>query len=161
MSTLYTLLVADGTRVTRPLKLLGQIVRHPAKFAQTLWPRGWSRRTIIVLVMQTLDNAIALRPTLTRSGEVRLQTEQDPSRPNPTFIPVANEAAAWLAERTGGVAQSSVMEATLNIPSTAHILGGAVIGRTPSAASSTPISACSATRTCSCATAPPCRRTSA
>ena len=131
MSILYTLLVGDGTRVTRPLKLLGQIVRHPGKFAQALWPRGWSRRTIIVLVMQTLDNAIALRPKLTRSGEVRLQTEQDPTRPNPTFIPVANEAAEWLARRTGGVAQSSVMEATLNIPTTAHILGGAVIGADP------------------------------
>jgi len=131
MSTLYTLLVGDGTRVTRPLKLLGQAVRHPGKFAQALWPRGWSRRTIIVLVMQTLDNAIALRPKLTRSGEVRLQTEQDASRPNPTFIPVANEAAEWLAKRTGGVAQSSVMEALLNIPSTAHILGGAVIGVDP------------------------------
>ncbi len=131
VSTLYTLLVGDGTRVTRPLKLLGQIVRHPVKFAQVLWPKGWSRRTIIVLVMHTLDNAIALRPTLTRSGDVRLQTEQDASRPNPTFIPVANEAAEWLAKRTGGVAQSSVMEATMNIPSTAHILGGAVIGRDP------------------------------
>ena len=93
-----------------------------------LWPRGWSRRTIILLVMQTLDNAIALRPTLKRSGEVRLQTEQDPERPNPTFIPVANEAAEWLAKRTGGVAQSSTTEALMNIPTTAHILGGAVIG---------------------------------
>jgi cholesterol oxidase len=131
MSTLYTLLVGDGSRVTRPLKLLGQILRHPGKLAKTIWPRGWSRRTIIVLVMQTLDNAIALRPTLTRSGDVRLQTEQDPTRPNPTFIPVANEAAEWLARRTGGIAQSSVMEATMNIPSTAHILGGAVIGADP------------------------------
>jgi len=131
MSLLYTLLVGDGTRVTRPFKLLGAILRHPLKFAQTLWPRGWSRRTIIVLVMQTLDNAIALRPKLTRSGDVRLQTEQDPTRPNPTFIPVANEAAEWLARRTGGVAQSSTLEATMNIPSTAHILGGAVIGSDP------------------------------
>jgi cholesterol oxidase len=131
MSTLYTLLVGDGTRVTRPLKLLGAILRHPVRFVQTLWPRGWSRRTIIVLVMQTLDNAIALRPKLTRSGEVRLQTEQDPDKPNPTFIPIANEAAEWLARRTGGIAQSSVMEATMNIPTTAHILGGAVIGADP------------------------------
>jgi cholesterol oxidase len=131
MSTLYTLLVGDGSRVSRPLKLLVQILRHPARFAKTLWPRGWSRRTIIVLVMQTLDNAIALRPTLKRNGEVRLRTEQDPERPNPTFIPVANQAAEWLAERTGGVAQSSVMEATLNIPTTAHILGGAAIGHGP------------------------------
>jgi cholesterol oxidase len=128
MSLLYTLLVGDGTRVTRPLKLLGQLVRHPVRFLKLLWPKGWSRRTIILLVMQTLDNAIALRPKLKRSGNVWLQTEQDPEKPNPTFIPVANEAAEWLAKRTGGVAQSSVMEALMNIPTTAHILGGAVIG---------------------------------
>ncbi|HEX3043090.1 MAG TPA: GMC family oxidoreductase [Solirubrobacterales bacterium] len=131
MSLLYTLLVGDGTRVTRPLKLLGQILRHPVRFAKVLRPKGWSRRTIILLVMQTLDNAIALRPSLKRSGNVWLQTEQDPAKPNPTFIPVANDAAEWLAERTGGVAQSSVMEAMMNIPTTAHILGGAVIGHGP------------------------------
>jgi cholesterol oxidase len=131
MNTLYTLLVGDGTRVTRPLKLLAQIVRHPVRFVKVMWPKGWSRRTIIVLVMQTLDNAIALRPKLKRSGDVRLQTEQDPDRPNPTFIPVANEAAEWLAERTGGIAQSSLNEALMNVPTTAHILGGAVIGHGP------------------------------
>jgi cholesterol oxidase len=131
MNTLYTLLVGDGTKLTRPLKLLGQIVRHPGKFAKVMWPKGWSSRTIIVLVMQTLDNAIALRPKVKRNGDVRLSTEQDPERPNPTFIPVANEAAEWLAERTGGIAQSSMSEALFNVPNTAHILGGAVIGHTP------------------------------
>jgi cholesterol oxidase len=131
MSMLYTLLVGDGTRATRPLKLLAQIVRHPGRFARVLFPRNWSSRTIIVLVMQTLDNAIALRPTLKRSGEVRLQTEQDPEKPIPTFIPVANDAAEWLAKRTGGIAQSSTTEALMNIPTTAHILGGAVIGHGP------------------------------
>jgi cholesterol oxidase len=131
MGLLYTLLVGDGTRVTRPLKLLGQIVRHPGRFIKMLWPKNWSRRTIILLVMQTLDNAIALRPKRLPSGNVILQTEQDPEKPNPTFIPVANEAAEWLAERTGGVAQSSLTEALFNIPTTAHILGGAVIGHGP------------------------------
>jgi len=132
MHLLYTLMVGDGTRVTRPLKLLAQIARHPKKFAQTLWPKRWSRRTIIVLVMQTLDNAISLKPKLNkRTGAVRLQTEQDPEKPMPTFIPVANEAAEWLAERTGGVAQSATSEALMNIPTTAHILGGAVIGHGP------------------------------
>jgi cholesterol oxidase len=131
MSMLYTLMVGDGTRVTRPLKLLAQILRHPGRFVRVLFPRNWSSRTIIVLVMQTLDNAIALRPKLKRSGDVSLQTEQDPERPIPTFIPVANEAAEWLAERTGGIAQSSTTEALMNIPTTAHILGGAVIGHGP------------------------------
>jgi cholesterol oxidase len=131
MNTLYTLLVGDGTKLTRPLKLLGQIVRHPGRFAKVMWPKGWSSRTIIVLVMQTLDNAIALRPKLKRGGDVRLRTEQDPERPNPTFIPVANEAAEWLAKRTGGIAQSSLSEALFNVPNTAHILGGATIGHSP------------------------------
>jgi cholesterol oxidase len=128
ISLLYTLMVGDGTRVTRPLKLLATMARHPVKLLRTISPRGWSRRTIIVLVMQTLDNAIALRPRRTVGGGVRLRTEQDPDRPNPTFIPVANHFAAWLEKRTGGIAQSSIMEAALNTPSTAHILGGAVIG---------------------------------
>jgi cholesterol oxidase len=131
MSTLYTLLVGDGTKVTRPLKLLGQIARHPGKFFRVMRPKGWSERTIIVLVMQTLDNAIALRPKRMPNGGVRLTTEQDPERPNPTYIPVANEAAEWLAKRTGGIAQSSVSEALFNVPNTAHILGGATIGHSP------------------------------
>ena len=128
MSALYTVLVGDGTRVTRPLKLLRAAARHPVTFLRLLDPRGWSRRTIIVLVMQTLDNAIALRARRTLGGGVRLQTEQDAERPIPTYMPVANHFAQWLARRTGGVAQSSFMEALANVPSTAHILGGAAIG---------------------------------
>jgi cholesterol oxidase len=127
MRMLYTLLTGDGTRVTRPLKLLAQLVRHPGRLAKILFAKHWSRRTIILLVMQTLDNAIALRPRKGPFGSFWLQTEQDPERPNPTFIPIANEAAEWFAKRTGGIAQSSLTEAMFNIPSTAHILGGAVI----------------------------------
>jgi cholesterol oxidase len=131
MSMLYTLMVGDGTRITRPLKLIGAAIRHPVKLLRILSPRGWSERTILVLVMQTLDNAIALRPRFTAFGGLRLQTEQDPEKPNPTFIPMANRFAQWLADRTGGIAQSSLMEALANIPTTAHILGGAVIGASP------------------------------
>jgi cholesterol oxidase len=132
MRHLYTLLTGDGTRMTRPLKLLAQAALHPGRFLKLLTSRDWSRRTIIILVMQTLDNAMALRPKRGPLGSFWLQTEQDPERPNPTFIPVANQAAEWFAKRTGGIAQSSVMEALLNIPTTAHILGGAVIGSDPS-----------------------------
>ncbi|MCW2957842.1 MAG: glucose-methanol-choline oxidoreductase [Solirubrobacterales bacterium] len=131
MGMMYTVLVGDGTKVTRPLKWLAAVVRHPVKALRTLNPRGWSRNTIILLVMQTLDNAIALRPVKTRSGRIRLQTEQDQSKPSPTFIPVANKAAEWIANEYGGIAGSSVMEALGNTPTTAHILGGAVIADSP------------------------------
>jgi cholesterol oxidase len=36
-----------------------------------------------------------------------------------------------MAERTGGIAQSGINEAVFNIPTTAHILGGAAIGAAP------------------------------
>jgi cholesterol oxidase len=131
MHRLNTLLVGDGTRVTRPLKLLLQVLLHPRRLAQVMFPKRWSQRTIIILVMQTLDNAIALRPHKGPFGTFWLKTEQDPERPNPTFIPVANRTAEWFARRTGGVAQSSVTEALFNIPTTAHIMGGAVIAPSP------------------------------
>jgi cholesterol oxidase len=130
MSGIFTLLTGDGTRLTRPLSLLGNIVRHPVKFLKSVWPLGWARRTLIFLVMQSLDNAISFQPKARLFGKgVKLTTLQDPSKPNPTYIDAANKAADWLAKETGGVAQSMVFEAMANIPATAHILGGAVIGR--------------------------------
>lgn len=129
MSLLYTVLVGEGNRLTRPLKWLGQIVRHPRQWLEQLWPVGWSRRTVILLVMQTLDNAIALRARKRRFGEgYELVTDQNRDKPNPTYIDIGNRAAQWLAQHTGGIAQSNVLEALGNIPTTAHVLGGAVIG---------------------------------
>ena len=130
MSFLFTLIVGDGSRLVRPLKLLGNVVLHPIKFLKCLWPWGWGRRTVVFLVMQSLDNAIGFRAKRRRFGRgVSLTTEQDPEKPNPTYIDVGNKAAEWLAKKTGGIAQSVVLEAAANIPTTAHLLGGAVIGR--------------------------------
>jgi cholesterol oxidase len=129
MSRLFTPATGPGTRVTRPLKWIAAMLRHPLRSLRLLWPFGWSRRTVILLVMQTTDAAMRLvaRRRLLGRG-VRLQTEQDPERPNPTYLPAAARVAEWFARRTGGVAQSGITESALNIPTTAHILGGAAIG---------------------------------
>jgi cholesterol oxidase len=133
MGLLFTMLTEGGTRITRPLKWLGQMFAHPLRAVRLFWKRGWSRKTVILLVMQTLHNHLRLRPV--RVGrKITLQTEQDPDNPNPTWIPLANEAAERLAEKIGGIAQSNLPEALLNTPATAHILGGAVIGADPSVA---------------------------
>lgn len=129
MSRLFTAATGPGTRVTRPLKWIAALLRHPLRTLRLLWPFGWSRRTVILLVMQTTDAAMRLvaRRRLLARG-VRLQTEQDPERPNPTHLPAAEQAADWFAKRIGGIAQSGLTESVLNVPTTAHILGGAVIG---------------------------------
>ena len=129
LNLLVTLITGKGTRWTRVFLLLGNAIRHPIQFLRTLWPFGWSRRSIGLLVMQSLDNAISFRAKKRWFGSgVRLSTEQDAAMPNPTYIDAGNKAAAWIAEQTGGIAQSSVLEAVANIPMTAHILGGAAIG---------------------------------
>jgi cholesterol oxidase len=132
MSLLFTMLTRNGTRWTRPFHMLLGILRHPLMFARVLWPFKWSRRTVILLVMQTLDNSMRLRLRRGLFGHHRLQTEQDPDNPNPTYIPIANWAAKRAAQKLDGIPQSGFTEAALNIPTTAHILGGAVIGSDPS-----------------------------
>ncbi len=132
VSRLFTLMTGDGTKLTRPVLWLGQVLRHPVTFARTLWPFRWSERTVILLVMQSLDNALQLIPKRKLFGRgVRLQTQQDPDNPNPTFIPAANAAAEWFAKQIGGYAQGGVTESLGNKPTTAHILGGVVIGSGP------------------------------
>jgi cholesterol oxidase len=113
------------------LKWLGNVAKAPLLALRLLWKRGWSKRTIIVLVMQTLDNSLRLRP-LKIGRKTLLQTDQDPDNPNPTYIPVANRAARLLAEKIDAIPQSNLPEALLNTPATAHILGGAVIAGDPS-----------------------------
>jgi len=132
MGYIFTLLTGDGSRITRPLMWLGNIIRHPIRFLKTLLPIAWARRTAIFLVMQSLDNAISFKARKKLLGRgYRITTGQNLEMPNPTYIDAANKSTAWLAEQTGGTPQSMTLEALANIPSTAHILGGAVIGSDP------------------------------
>jgi cholesterol oxidase len=125
MGLLQTVMTDGGGRVPRWMKAVAEIVRHPFAFLTILIPRRWSERTIISLVMQTLDNSIT---TYTRFG--RLTARQGHGAPNPTWIPVANEATRRVADKIGGYPGGTVGELA-NVPMTAHFLGGAVIGDSP------------------------------
>jgi cholesterol oxidase len=128
-SLLYTLMTEKGGRGNQPLHLLANMALHPAMAVRAARVRGWSRRTMILLVMQTLNNSMRLKVKRRwPNGNVVLTTEQDPNNPNPDKIPAAYRAAEWIASKIGGTPQAIVMEAALSIPTTAHILGGAVVG---------------------------------
>ncbi len=87
--------------------------------------RGWSKRTVVFTVMQSSESSLRLRPSGRRG---RLQTELADGPPPASYLPIANEVARLAALRLGGVAQTSVMESLRGAPTTAHLLGGAVIG---------------------------------
>jgi cholesterol oxidase len=125
-------MVTAGSRGTRPFHFALAAARHPREALGALKIKGTSQRSIILLVMQSLDNSMRLKvkrrlPT----GAVMLTTEQDRLNPNPDSIPAAYAAARWFAGRVGGTAYSGITEAVLGIPLTAHILGGAAIGEGP------------------------------
>jgi cholesterol oxidase len=131
-SMLFNLMVEAGKRGTRPLHFLLAAASNPRAALEAWRMKGWSRRTIILLVMQSLENSIRLKvKRRLPNGNVVLTTEQDPNNPNPDFVPAAYDAARWFAKRMGGTAYSGVTEGMFAIPSTAHILGGAVIGASP------------------------------
>jgi cholesterol oxidase len=129
---LFTTFAGPGSTLTRPLKALAKMFTHPIEVFRANWPGKWSRRTIILLTMQTLDNSMRLRPKRNLLGlGPRLQTEEDPDKPNPRSIEVADWATKRAAEKLDATPQRSSPEAFLNRPTTAHILGGAVIGGSP------------------------------
>jgi cholesterol oxidase len=123
MGLLSTLLVDGGGRVPRPVRFLGQALRHPVVLLRSLSKRRWSERTIIALVMQSADNSLTVRRT--RTG--RLTTGPGHGPANPRWIPVGHEAVRRIAAKIGGFPGGSVGD-VFDIPMTAHILGGATIG---------------------------------
>nr|WP_218891453.1 GMC family oxidoreductase [Actinomycetospora corticicola] len=125
MGLLTTLMTDGGGRVPRGLKILGQAVRHPGRFARSFDKRRWSERTVIALVMQSLDNSITVRR---RFG--RLVSRQGHGTPNPTWIPAANATTRRMAEIIDGDPGGTWGEA-VNMPMTAHFIGGCAIGSSP------------------------------
>ena len=137
LATLGTLLTDGGGKIPRWLRYFGNVLRHPIDFIASSWPFGTARRGVYLLVMQTLDNSIALRMRRrwTRLWRRAMDTDLGASggagTKNPSYIPIANQVARAFAGKIDGVAKSSIFEVLFDVPTTAHILGGAVIADSP------------------------------
>ncbi len=106
-------------------KVLGEFVRHPLAYLRIATVRDWARRSQFLLFMQHLDST--LRFELGRGGRMTSATDNGPA-PQP-HIPRAEQLARLYAEEVGGKPFTLFTEQAFGIPSTAHILGGAVMGR--------------------------------
>ena len=133
MGALATILVDGSGPVPRPVKFVGEALRHPVVFVRSLSQYRWSERTIIGLVMQTRDNSLQVSGSTGLFGARTLTSRQGHGEPNPTWIPAGHRSmralAARLAEVTGLRAfPGGSLSEVANVPMTAHFLGGAVIG---------------------------------
>ncbi|MFB7944657.1 GMC oxidoreductase [Kitasatospora phosalacinea] len=114
--------VSGAGRGPRWLRYLGTAARHPWIFVQSMNQHRWSEKTIIGLVMQSLDNSLTVS---LKNG--KLTSRQGHGAPNPSWIPAAEEGARALAASINGFPGSTAGE-VFDIPLTAHFLGGCPIG---------------------------------
>ena len=130
MGLLATVLVDGGGATPRWMRFVAVCLRHPLQFLRSISVYRWSERSVIFLVMQSLDNSLRLRFRKGILG-IRPVTEQETGKPIPTYIPAGNEASRVAASLIGGSPMSSINEVVLDTPVTAHLLGGACIGDSP------------------------------
>jgi cholesterol oxidase len=126
MGLLQTLLT-DGDR-PRVRQLLAQLLRRPG-LLRALNVRRWSERTVIALVMQSLDNSIVVSGRRGWTGRRTLTSRQGHGEPSPNWIPAGNDAVRRVAAKIDGIAGGTWGE-IMNVPLTAHFIGGCAIGPT-------------------------------
>jgi cholesterol oxidase len=119
-----------GPRVYHPngfvrlLKLADDWLLHPVMNLKVLFVDDWAKRTQVLLFMQTVDSTLRLV-----RGRFRMATRLDAGPAPTTFIPEALDLSDRYAAIVHGKPVAMVSETLLGIPSTAHILGGACMGR--------------------------------
>ena len=129
IAALQTILTDGKDGVPRWFLLLLEILRNPLRASKMFNYRKWSQRTVIVLVMQNLDNS--LQTFVKRFGPFRyVSSRQGHGEPNPTWIPQGNEATRRLADKIDGTPGGTVGD-IFNMPMTAHFLGGCAISDKP------------------------------
>ncbi|NEC14614.1 GMC family oxidoreductase [Streptomyces sp. SID8014] len=129
MGGLTILQVPYAENSSRVAGFLANCARHPLLVIRSLSNRRWSERTIIGLVMQSLDNSLTTYRKPKGIGKGLLTARQGHGAPNPTQIKEAGEAATAIAEEINGFAGSNIGE-LIGTPLTAHFLGGCPIGAT-------------------------------
>ncbi|MFE0451357.1 GMC family oxidoreductase N-terminal domain-containing protein [Streptomyces sp. NPDC058914] len=127
MGSLSILQVPYAEGSSRVAAWLANAVRHPLLVLRSLSNRRWSERTIIGLVMQSLDNSLTTYLKPSGVGKGLLTARQGHGSPNPKQIRAASEAASAIAADINGFAGSNVGE-LMGTPLTAHFLGGCPIG---------------------------------
>jgi cholesterol oxidase len=109
----------------RILRMVGAFLKSPLGYFKIYFVNSWSRSTAVLLFMQTIDSTLKFRRNFL--GWM-VSTVGEGVKPTPD-IPESIELTKKYCEIINGKATSFVLEALAGIPSTAHILGGAVMGK--------------------------------
>ena len=118
---------ASKNHLVRYVNIFWSFIKSPFEYFKIYLTSGWARKTVVLLFMQTLDSTIVFKKNI--FGGLRSMMSSG-KKPTP-FIPESIKLTSLFADQIDGKATSFIGEALLGIPSTAHILGGAVMGKDP------------------------------
>ena len=118
-------MVSERNPFLRILKLIILPFTDPVNWFKVFFVRDFGRSSTVLLFMQHLDSTLKLRKgifgTITRLEKGKAPTP---------FIPEAHKVAHIFSKIIHAKPQIMVNEVFAGIPSTAHILGGACMGKT-------------------------------
>lgn len=124
---------ANGHTLGERLKnMVKSFSAQPAQWAKAFAVEDFARQSQIMLYMRTLEGTLRMRLGRSALNGFRkgLVTElDDPTQAPKAFMPEATDIAERFAKKVGGVTATLLTETLLGVPSTAHILGGACMGR--------------------------------
>ena len=120
--------VTGGNIFSRLAKVFVSLLKSPIKYFKIYFTNSWAKKTVVLLFMQTLDSTLRFKRN--RFGFMS-STVSSGKKPTP-FIPESIKLIKEYSKAVNGVSTSFALETLAGIPSTAHILGGAVMGENPS-----------------------------
>ena len=108
----------------RIFHIFGQLVTSPVSWFKTYFINSWSRSTTVLLFMQSIDSTLKLKRNMFGWLSSGVSTGKKPT----SEIPESKELTKRYSKIINGKATSFALESLAGIPTTAHILGGAVMG---------------------------------
>jgi cholesterol oxidase len=105
------------------------VLRQPLRYLKAWFASDFARHTVILLYMRSFDGSLRFRrrKRLLGSG-MGTDVEEGGERPR-AHMPEASELIDAYAREAGGVPVTMFPDTLLNVPTTAHLLGGCTMGR--------------------------------
>lgn len=108
----------------RLLRFFGDIFRHPILNIRAAFIDDWAKRTQILLFMQTINTTLRFS-----KGTLGMKSSVIKGEHPTAFMPEAKELAEKYSRLVKGKPFVLITETIAGIPTTAHILGGSVMGK--------------------------------
>jgi cholesterol oxidase len=119
--------VTGNNVFSRLVMVFVSLLKSPIKYFKTYFVNSWAKKTVVLLFMQTLDSTLRFKRNMFGTMSSTISTGKKPT----PFIPESGKLVNEYSKAINGVSTSFALETIAGIPSTAHILGGAVMGANP------------------------------